>query len=78
MCPNYHLNHGACVEEMVATKAWRKSMRCESGACVEVATGGPQVGLRNSTLPEVELALDAASWRQFIEGVRGGEFDLPS
>ena len=66
------------MEEMVATKAWRKSMRCESGACVEVATGGPLVGLRNSTLPEVELALDAASWRQFIEGVRGGEFDLRS
>lgn len=76
MCPDYHLNHGACVEEMAATKVWRKSLRCESGACVEVATDGPLVGMRNSTLPEVELELGAASWRQFIEGVRNGEFDL--
>jgi len=66
------------VEEMTGARLWRKSARCEAGACVEVATGGPQVGLRNSTLPEVALEIDAAAWRQFIVGVRTGEFDLPA
>jgi hypothetical protein len=64
------------VDEMVAARAWRKSTRCETAACVEVATGGPVVGLRNSTKPEVHLSLAVNSWRQFIDGVRGGEFDL--
>jgi hypothetical protein len=59
----------------VNSVSWRKSTRCEAGACVEVATEGPQVGLRNSTKPEVSLALDATAWRQFIAGVRAGEFD---
>jgi hypothetical protein len=45
---------------------------------VEVAAGKPLVGLRNSTLPEVQLDIDSVSWNQFIAGVRGGEFDLPS
>lgn len=58
--------------------AWRKSARCETAACVEVATDGPVVGLRNSTKPEVHLAVDPMAWRQFIDGVRGGEFDLPA
>jgi hypothetical protein len=61
---------------MVAARAWRTSTRCEAGACVEVATDGPLVGLRNSTLPEVALDIDTAAWRQFIAGVRAGEFDL--
>ena len=65
------------MEKFLATPAWRKSTRCETGACVEVAAGGPAVGLRNSTLPAVELAIDTASWRQFIDGVRRGDFDLP-
>lgn len=65
------------MEDMVVARAWRKSTRCETAACVEVATGGPHVGLRNSTSPQVELQLDTAAWRQFIDGVRAGEFDLP-
>ena len=61
---------------MIATRAWSTSTRCEAGACVEVATGGPLVGLRNSTLPQVELDIDAASWRRFVAGVKAGKFDL--
>lgn len=62
----------------MAISGWRKSARCETAACVEVATDGPLVGLRNSTKPEVALSLDPAAWQQFIDGVRGGEFDLPA
>lgn len=59
----------------IVVSTWRKSTRCETSACVEVATGGSLVGLRNSTLPEVHLSIDASAWRQFIDGVRTGEFD---
>lgn len=63
------------MNEIVVSNTWRKSTRCETSACVEVATEGPLVGLRNSTRPEVHLAIDASAWRQFIAGVRTGEFD---
>jgi predicted secreted Zn-dependent protease len=56
--------------------AWRKSGRCETHACVEVAEGPGQVAMRNSTLPEHRIEFTAAVWRDFIAGVRAGEFDL--
>lgn len=61
-------------EMMFAANGWRKSMRCETSACVEVAVGGEQVGLRNSTKPEVQLAIDVNSWRQFIDAVKSNQF----
>ena len=63
---------------MVVARAWRKSTRCETAACVEVATDGPIVGLRNSNQPESQLHLGAGAGQQFIDGVRAGEFDLPA
>ncbi len=56
--------------------AWRKSVRCEAHACVEVAEGPERVVMRNSTLPERHVVFTAAVWRDFIAGVRAGEFDL--
>jgi Domain of unknown function (DUF397) len=63
---------------MFAASGWRKSTRCETSACVEVAVGGALVGLRNSTKPDTRLAIDAGAWRQFIDGVRTGDFDRPA
>lgn len=54
---------------------WRRSTRCEGGHCVEVADLGNAVGLRNSTLPEVELSFSVDQWRDFVTAVRAGEFD---
>jgi hypothetical protein len=60
----------------VINTAWRRSTKCESSSCVEVADLGDAVGLRNSTLPEVTIALSGNAWREFVAGVHDGEFDL--
>ncbi|MEV0396004.1 DUF397 domain-containing protein [Polymorphospora rubra] len=56
--------------------SWRKSSRCESHNCVEVARRSGEVAVRNSALPEDQVAFSAAVWQDFIAGVRAGEFDL--
>ncbi|WP_213453412.1 DUF397 domain-containing protein [Rhizomonospora bruguierae] len=57
---------------------WRKSTRCESSNCLELADLGAHAGLRNSTRPEVQLTFEAPAWRAFLAGVRAGEFDRPN
>ncbi|MEV6963600.1 DUF397 domain-containing protein [Hamadaea sp. NPDC051192] len=58
---------------------WRRSTKCEAGACVEVTElGSEAVGMRNSTQPEIAIAFSVETWRDFIAGVRAGEFDQPS
>jgi len=59
--------------------AWRRSTKCESGSCVEVAELDLEnVGLRNSNIPELSISLGVESWREFVAGVRAGEFDRPA
>jgi Domain of unknown function (DUF397) len=53
---------------------WRKSRRCDNGACVEVAVG-EDVHMRDMQTEELVFSTDA--WAQFIEGVKRGEFDRP-
>lgn len=56
-------------------QAWRKSSRCESGACVEVAVMGHAVVIRDSKdLHGPMLTIDRGAWTEFIEGIRAGEF----
>ena len=54
---------------------WRKSTRCASGTCVEVAKVNDQYLIRDSKRPEVApLTFTAAEWSAFVEGVNAGEF----
>jgi hypothetical protein len=57
--------------------AWRKSTRSNNGGqCVEVASAGDSIGLRDSKRPhEAVLILSKDSWSAFVAGVRDGEFD---
>jgi hypothetical protein len=61
--------------------AWRRSSRCSSGTCVEVATVGTartvnEVRVRDSKDPHSpELAFGTAAWHTFIEGVKNGDLD---
>ena len=56
---------------------WRKSTRSTSGACVEVAPQPRTILVRDSKNPDgAVLWFDRTVFSQFIDGVRGGEFDL--
>lgn len=55
--------------------AWRRSTKCESAACVEIADLGDDVALRNSTDPGRNVVFSREDWRSFVAGVRAGEFD---
>ncbi|MFF5291513.1 DUF397 domain-containing protein [Paractinoplanes globisporus] len=60
---------------------WRKSTRSDNGgnSCVEVAKNLPGVvGVRDSKdRSGPVLAFEPAAWAAFVDGVKGGEFDLP-
>jgi hypothetical protein len=58
---------------------WRKSTRSNGqGQCVEVAGNLPGViAVRDSKSPNgPALVFTPEEWRAFIEGAKGGEFDL--
>jgi Domain of unknown function (DUF397) len=58
------------------TRAWRKSSRCDSATCAEVARTTDGVIVRSSMAKDIELPLTADVWRHFLAGVKHGEFDL--
>lgn len=62
----------------VDVATWRRSTRCEGGACVEVALSASAVAVRNSVSPEVSVDFSAPAWQEFVAGVRAGEFDRPA
>lgn len=51
---------------------WRKSSRCDSATCVEVADYGSTVGVRDNTQPDVHLRFDRESWRSLLRDIRDG------
>lgn len=53
---------------------FRKSVRCDTGSCVEVAIGD-EVKVRNSTKPDRTVVFTKEEWQTFVQGVRSGEFD---
>lgn len=55
---------------------WRRSSRCDSGTCVEVALDPDGLVLvRDSKDPGPVLVFDPAEWDDFVAGVKAGEFD---
>jgi Domain of unknown function (DUF397) len=59
-----------------APLVWRRSNRCDSGACVEVAVADSGVAVRDSKEvngPILTFASDV--WSSFVAGVREGDFD---
>ena len=58
---------------------WRKAERCESGACVEIATQGGQVLVRRSTDPDGTLIiLNQGIWKEFLVRVKHDDFVDPA
>lgn len=55
---------------------WHVSRTCESGACVKVARRGEFVLIGNTNSPDGPFSeFTADEWRQFLAGVRLGDFD---
>jgi hypothetical protein len=64
------------VVDRINGQVWRKSRRCETAACVSVAVGREQVWMRDDADPDgPRLTFAAGSWKQFLAGVRAGDFD---
>jgi hypothetical protein len=56
--------------------AWRRSRRCESVTCVEVAHIDDDVAMRDGKHPDGDvLRFGREAWAEFVAGVRAGEFD---
>jgi hypothetical protein len=56
---------------------WRKSSRCETGQCVEMARVDHRFALRSSVHPDRgTLVFDAVAWAGFVAGAKQGDFDL--
>jgi hypothetical protein len=60
---------------------WRKSSRSNGsgGACVEVASVGPAIAVRDSKDPDgTKLFFEPGVWERFTASVKSGDFDLSS
>jgi hypothetical protein len=56
--------------------SWRVSRTCDSGACVGVARLGDVIMIRNTNNPAVPAnEFSVGEWRQFLAGVKLGDFD---
>ncbi|HWG97918.1 MAG TPA: DUF397 domain-containing protein [Pilimelia sp.] len=56
---------------------WRKSTRCESAMCVEVAALDGAMAVRDSADPGPQLRFAAENWRTFLDGLRSGALAGP-
>ncbi|MCZ4121678.1 DUF397 domain-containing protein [Streptomyces sp. H39-S7] len=57
---------------------WQKSSYCgESSNCIQLATTGPRVALRESTAPGVVVTTTPARLRAFLARVKAGAADVP-
>jgi hypothetical protein len=66
------------IPEHLRNLTWRKSSYSSSnGQCVEVASAGPAIAVRDSKDPNGPVLLcPRAGMAAFIAGVKAGEFDL--
>lgn len=73
----YELGEGTSTPREFQGSQFRVSSFCSSGGCVEVAflhDGG--VAIRDSKSPEqAALVYSVAEWRDFVAGIKNGEFD---
>jgi hypothetical protein len=55
---------------------WRASSTCDGGACVRVARDGDSVVFGSTTEPNGPVYAYAwAEWKEFVAGVKRGDFD---
>jgi Domain of unknown function (DUF397) len=58
---------------------WRKAKRCDSGACVEIATQAEHVMVRRSTDPDgTVIILSRDKWKEFVARVKHDDLADPA
>lgn len=57
---------------------WRKSSRCGTSTCVEIAHHGGEYLIRDSKNPDqAPIRLDRTAWAGFLDAVKAGAYDRP-
>ncbi|WP_436530114.1 DUF397 domain-containing protein [Actinoplanes sp. HUAS TT8] len=57
------------------TTGWYKSSFCESSSCLEAASAGEHILVRNNTQPgERHLQIDRGGWNVFLDDIVKGRF----
>lgn len=55
---------------------WRTPLRCDSGACVEVAASGQMILVADSKAPKgLVLSYTRTEFREFILSAKNGDYD---
>ncbi|GAA2643932.1 DUF397 domain-containing protein [Paractinoplanes durhamensis] len=63
--------------QMLRELSWKTSSYCTNSTCVQVGMTEDSVAIRDSKdLDQRPLKYTRDEWRQFIAGVKDGEFDL--
>lgn len=65
------------IDSLATTLAWRRSTRCSTNSCVEIADlpdGGTAVRDSKQPFSAPVLLFTAKEWKAFILGVTAGEF----
>lgn len=63
--------------ESSAELRWRRSTTCSAGNCVEVASDGDRILVRDSKNPQITpMVFTGDEWAVFTAGVRAGDFDF--
>ncbi|KAK1182336.1 DUF397 domain-containing protein [Streptomyces sp. NBS 14/10] len=57
--------------------SWLKSSFSDAGGnnCIEIATDGGTIAMRESSEPETIVTTDRITLRAFVRGVKSGRFD---
>jgi hypothetical protein len=85
MQTNYYLQEAAAAK-LFPEDEWFKAAASGGGqggeGCVEVnlsQSDNDQIGVRHSKMPNAgAFVFDRNEWASFLDGAKGGEFDLPA
>jgi len=59
-----------------SSPSWRTARNCDGGTCVQVAASGPMILIADSkTSAGLALSYTVEEFREFIIGVKNGDFD---
>ena len=60
---------GGVVSGSGSEHVWHRGIRCDGGACIEVASSGTSVLIRNSANPGVMLSVSLDEWHRLLNSV---------